>query len=68
MTLKSPYGANAWIDLHVFDDREELIHATTQGLSYGGVGAVTHDLSYSSHAGQPTIFGVQGHTVTAFAL
>lgn len=33
---ESPYGANAWIDLHVFDDRYELIEASTRTLAWAG--------------------------------
>ena len=35
---ESRYGANAWIDVHVFDDRDSLIHAETLTLSYSGFG------------------------------
>lgn len=32
-------GANAWIDVHVFDGQYELIHAETLTLPYTGVGS-----------------------------
>jgi Family of unknown function (DUF6209) len=35
---ESPYGANAWIDLHVFDDNDQLIQAETRTLSYRWLG------------------------------
>ncbi len=35
---ESRYGANAWIDVHVFGDGDELIHAETLTLSYSGFG------------------------------
>jgi Family of unknown function (DUF6209) len=34
----SKYGANAWIDLHVFDDGDQLIEARTIPLPYTGFG------------------------------
>jgi hypothetical protein len=34
----SPYGANAWIDLHIFDDSDQLIQAETRTLSYRRLG------------------------------
>jgi Family of unknown function (DUF6209) len=41
---ESPYGANAWIDAHIFDDRDELIHAETLTLSYRGLaGAFSYE-------------------------
>jgi hypothetical protein len=30
------YGANAWIDVHIFDDQDELIYAETLTLHYTG--------------------------------
>ena len=38
---ESPYGANAWIDVHVFNDEDELIEAETLTLSYSGLGPVS---------------------------
>jgi hypothetical protein len=38
---ESPYGANAWIDLHVFDDRDQLIEASTRTLEWAGSGPAT---------------------------
>jgi hypothetical protein len=32
------YGANAWIDVHVFDGADELVHAQTLTLLYVGFG------------------------------
>jgi len=37
---ESRYGANAWIDLHVFDERNELIDASTRALAWAGWGPV----------------------------
>jgi hypothetical protein len=37
---ESPYGANAWIDLNVFDGADQLMHAETVALSYAGLGPV----------------------------
>jgi hypothetical protein len=37
-------SANAWIDLHIFDDQDSLIHAETLTLSYAAAGSV---LNYS---------------------
>jgi hypothetical protein len=34
------YGANAWIDVHIFDDQDELIYAETLTLHYIGYGPV----------------------------
>jgi len=33
------YGANAWIDFHVFDGEDQLIHAQTLTLPYTGFGS-----------------------------
>jgi hypothetical protein len=32
------FGANAWIDVHVFDGEDKLIHSETQAMTYTGVG------------------------------
>jgi hypothetical protein len=32
------FGANAWIDVHVFDGEDKLIHSETQTMTYTGVG------------------------------
>jgi uncharacterized protein DUF6209 len=37
---KSPYGANAWIDVHVFDNTDQLIQASTLAMDYAGYGPV----------------------------
>ncbi len=36
---ETTYGANAWIDLHVFDGQDGLIHAETLTLHYTGFGS-----------------------------
>jgi len=36
---ETKYGANAWIDLHVFDGGDQLIHGDTATLPYGGFGS-----------------------------
>jgi hypothetical protein len=36
---ETTYGANAWIDVHVFDGDDQLIHAETLTLSYTGFGS-----------------------------
>jgi Family of unknown function (DUF6209) len=33
------FGANTWIDVHVFDDADKLIHSETLAMTYTGVGA-----------------------------
>jgi hypothetical protein len=35
---ETKYGANAWIDLHVFDGGDQLIHGDTVTLPYAGFG------------------------------
>ncbi len=37
---ETTYGANAWIDVHVFDGGDQLIHAETFTLPYTGFGPV----------------------------
>ena len=37
---QTTYGANAWIDVHVFDGQDGLIHAETLTLPYTGFGSV----------------------------
>jgi hypothetical protein len=37
---ETTYGANAWIDVHVFDGGDQLIHAETLTLLYTGFGPV----------------------------
>ncbi|MGK3987761.1 DUF6209 family protein [Sorangium sp. So ce136] len=37
---RSAWGANAWIDFHVFDSHDALIHAETLTLAYTGWGPV----------------------------
>ena len=36
---EATYGANAWIDAHVFDGQDRLIHAETLTLHYTGFGS-----------------------------
>ena len=36
---ETTYGANAWIDVHVFDGQDGLIHAETLTLPYTGFGS-----------------------------
>jgi len=36
--IETKAGANAWVDVHVFDQDDALIHALTQTLLYTGVG------------------------------
>jgi hypothetical protein len=36
------YGANAWIDFHVFDGEDQLIHAQTLTLPYIGFGSALY--------------------------
>lgn len=36
---QTTYGANAWIDVHVFDGQDGLIHAETLTLPYTGFGS-----------------------------
>jgi len=36
---ETTYGANAWIDFHVFDGEDRLIHAQTLTLPYTGFGS-----------------------------
>lgn len=36
---ETTFGANAWIDVHVFDGQDELIHAETLTLHYTGFGS-----------------------------
>jgi len=49
---ESPYGANAWIDVHVFDDKDGLIDAETLTLSYSGLGPIsTYEFSGTVYHG-----------------
>jgi Family of unknown function (DUF6209) len=54
---ESPYGANAWIDLHVFDERNELIEASTRTLAWAGSGPVAQyrgaDIVYRGSTATP---------------
>jgi hypothetical protein len=36
---ETTFGANAWIDVHLFDGQDGLIHAETLTLPYAGVGS-----------------------------
>jgi Family of unknown function (DUF6209) len=40
LVKETTYGANAWIDVHVFDGSDQLIHAETLTLPYTGFGPV----------------------------
>ena len=35
------YGANAWIDFHIFDGNDALIHSETRTLEYAGFGSTS---------------------------
>lgn len=37
---ETAYGANTWIDVHVFDGDDRLIHAESLTLPYTGFGSV----------------------------
>jgi len=36
---ETTFGANAWIDVHIFGSQDELIHSETQTLIYTGFGS-----------------------------
>jgi Family of unknown function (DUF6209) len=36
---ETTFGANAWIDVHIIDGQDELIHADTLTLTYAGFGS-----------------------------
>ncbi|SEK63574.1 DUF6209 family protein [Nitrosovibrio tenuis] len=49
---ETAFGANAWIDVHIFDGSDKLIHSETLTLTYAGVGpALRYEFSAKVYQG-----------------